>query len=372
MASYALSALLALASSTLVTAQVPTIEPTPLASLNFASPADLPYQVEPNPVVRGSQFGFNQCNSTTQNQQSLCQTMYVNSIDDFCLWGPDKPNSTISDTEGEEVAWCTKPHGARLIPNGALQGVQFLKAPDYILVAGFIDQTQVNIQDGDFGGELDPHGQDLAGNPMGGIVFSNAYSGSNTTYQQMVEWNLFIGGNQFCLKICPTGAPGNNPAGYCRNTLDRLGCSVNSPNNAQKDVYEVCDSADMDLPGVYVSNGQTITYTQPPESLGAITSIPFTATVPASSNCTPFSSAALYTDIASVSGASTTPAASATPSGSGSVSGSAKPTSGSATGSHSASAAGSSSTSTPNGAGAFGVSLVAGVIGVAFSVAFLA
>lgn len=47
------------------------------------------------------------------------------------------------------------------MPAGTLQGVQYLKTPDYILIAGFIDQTKINIQDGDYGGELDPHGQDL-------------------------------------------------------------------------------------------------------------------------------------------------------------------------------------------------------------------
>ena len=81
---------------------------------------------------------------------------------DFCLWAPGEPNSLIADTEGEEVAWCTKPgKGTRVIPPGALQGVQFMRTPDYLQVVGFIDQTKINIQDGDFGGELDPHGADL-------------------------------------------------------------------------------------------------------------------------------------------------------------------------------------------------------------------
>ena len=34
------------------------------------------------PVVRGTQAGYNICNSTTQNQQSECQTAIVNNI-----WG---------------------------------------------------------------------------------------------------------------------------------------------------------------------------------------------------------------------------------------------------------------------------------------------
>lgn len=81
---------------------------------------------------------------------------------DFCLWAPAESDSTISDTEGEEVAWCTKGgRGTRVIPDGALQGVQYIKTPDYIQIAGFIDQSKINIQTDDYGGELDPHGQDL-------------------------------------------------------------------------------------------------------------------------------------------------------------------------------------------------------------------
>ena len=80
---------------------------------------------------------------------------------DFCLWAPSKKDSMISDTEGEEVAWCTKPgRGTRIIPDGALQGVQFMRTPDYVQVVGFIDQSKINIAADDFGGELDSGGQD--------------------------------------------------------------------------------------------------------------------------------------------------------------------------------------------------------------------
>lgn len=81
---------------------------------------------------------------------------------DFCVWAPTTPNSTIGQTEAEVVAWCTKPgHGTRLIPDGALQGVQLLRTPDYIQIVGFIDQSLININNDDAGGEMDPHGADL-------------------------------------------------------------------------------------------------------------------------------------------------------------------------------------------------------------------
>lgn len=122
-----------------------------------------PYKVDTDTnLIRGTQLGYNICNSTTEGQDSLCQTSFLNHLDDFCLWAPSKPNSLIADTEGEEVAWCTKPgKGTRVIPPGALQGVQYMKTPDYVQVVGFIDQTKINLQAGDFGGELDPHGADL-------------------------------------------------------------------------------------------------------------------------------------------------------------------------------------------------------------------
>ena len=45
----------------------------------------------------------------------------LNPFPDFCLFAPPKPNTTIGDSEGEEVAWCTKKGlGSRLIPEGAL------------------------------------------------------------------------------------------------------------------------------------------------------------------------------------------------------------------------------------------------------------
>jgi hypothetical protein len=84
-----------------------------------------------------------------------------NNSTDFCLWAPIKPNSTVGDVEGEMVAWCTKPgRGTRLIPKDSLQGVQFMKTPDYVQVVGFIDQKRINLFTDDTGGEMDPHGAD--------------------------------------------------------------------------------------------------------------------------------------------------------------------------------------------------------------------
>ncbi|TFY79441.1 hypothetical protein EWM64_g4567 [Hericium alpestre] len=315
MARYTLSALLAVASSTYVAAQSVQFPATPLANKHFAYPSGVPYQADTDTFGRGPQFGYNQCNSTTEGSNSLCQTAFMNHIDDFCLWAPSKPNSTIADTEGEELAWCTKKgRGTRIIPAGALKGVQLIKTQQYWQFAGFIDQTLLNLQSDDFGGELDPHGQDLRGNPIGGLVYSNSLQSSNSTFDQITEWNSFIGGGGFCFTICPDS--GTNPGGYCRNTLDRLGCAVNSPNNAQSGTFEVCDGALKDLPGVYTTNGQTITYSQPDESLGPITTLPFTVTTPSSSNCITYQSSEIYTDLPQPTGSASLTSSGASPTGS--------------------------------------------------------
>ena len=79
---------------------------------------------------------------------------------DFCLWAPQKLDS-IADTEGEEVAWCTKKgHGTRIIPEGTILGAQLLKTSDYVMITGLVAQSQINIPSSDYGGELDSGGQD--------------------------------------------------------------------------------------------------------------------------------------------------------------------------------------------------------------------
>lgn len=65
-----------------------------------------------------------------------------------------------------------------------------MRTPDYVQVVGFIDQALINMNADDYGGELDPHGADLRGNPMGGLLYSNAWSnGDNSSYTQVIEWH---------------------------------------------------------------------------------------------------------------------------------------------------------------------------------------
>lgn len=79
--------------------------------------------------------------------------MYLNEADDFCLWAPPNPNSAIGDTERDEVAWCTKSgRGTRVIPDGTLSGVHFVRTGDYVQITGAGDFTKINVLKGDGGG----------------------------------------------------------------------------------------------------------------------------------------------------------------------------------------------------------------------------
>lgn len=143
------------------------------------------------------QTGTNDCGSGS-SQDSMCQTAWINDADDFCLWAPPS-EGTIGDTEQEEVAWCTRSgRGTRTIPDGTLKGVHFVKTPDYVQVTGVGDFTSMNIPRGDEGGELDPHGADGNGNPVGGLVFGNSFGNA----LQYHEWTSFMSDSEFCFRAC--------------------------------------------------------------------------------------------------------------------------------------------------------------------------
>ncbi|KAG6855768.1 hypothetical protein H0H87_011137 [Tephrocybe sp. NHM501043] len=207
---------------------------------------------------QGNQYGTNKC-GTGSSQQSNCQTAYMNSAEDFCLWGPPDANSTIGDTEHKNVAWCTKPgKGTRVIPSGALKGVHFVKTKDYVQVSGAGDLTFLNIQRGDSGGELDNRGADGNGNPAGGLVYGNTF-GAGVQYH---EWTSFISDNEFCFRACV----GADATVNCNHIYDLMGCYWNIPANYDAGVFETCD-ADNDLPmGVYGTSTwyQGVSPTPPP------------------------------------------------------------------------------------------------------------
>ncbi|KAH9956485.1 hypothetical protein BC827DRAFT_1270856 [Russula dissimulans] len=229
------------------------------------TPSDLPNQTEQG------QAGTNQC-STTYNQTSQCQTAYVNSLSDFCIWGPPDPgpNSVIGETERFEVAWCTQGnHGTRVIPNGAITGAHFVQTPDYVQITGVGDLTQINIPAGDAGGELDPHGADGNGNPIGGVVFSTAFTGQPV---QAHEWTNFVAANQFCIRVCQDGPQA--PA-LCNHIYDTMGCEWNMPGDYDTG-FTSCRGDDGPPMGVY--GGSTWMQGEP--------NTPAAQPAPATSSCT--------------------------------------------------------------------------------------
>lgn len=104
-----------------------------------------------------------------------------------CIFAPPEPNSIVGDVEEEVVAWCVQPrNNARVIPDGTLHSVAFVRTPLYYQVHGYGDFTRLNIKEGDNGGELDPHGAKGTGNPVGGNVTCNA-TGTDVSYQEWMK-----------------------------------------------------------------------------------------------------------------------------------------------------------------------------------------
>ncbi|KAK4047003.1 DNA-binding protein snt1 [Microbotryomycetes sp. JL201] len=357
--------------------------PSPLTAYSYAY-NDLPYQINPYPYLRGPQSGYNICNSTTEGPDSQCQTAIMNDINDFCLWGAPglSPNETIGDIEAAVVAYCTKAgHGTRVLPPNAITGLQMMRTPGYVQWVGRIDQTALGLQASDPGGELDPHGADQLGNPLGGAVFSplivndstngTSINGTDTsTLMQVVQWNNFIGSDVFCFKLCTS-------SGYefCENRYDLLGCSYNAPAAYQDGVFLECLGDNQDVVGTYTgSDGQTSTWSQP-SSLDPSTTLPWTPRVPASSSCTTYASSDLFPAsnlgyqaslVSGTSGASATASGASATGASGSASASAGSGSGMGSAQPSATASSAGSRSQPTSAGA---SLKTGAVAISAIVA---
>jgi len=228
------------------------------------------------PQSEQGQAGTNQC-GTGSNQTSLCQNAYINSLDDFCIFAPPDagPGSVIGETEQIEVAWCIKSgYGTRLIPDGTITGAHFVKTPDYVQVTGVGDLTKVNVPAGDAGGELDPHGATGNGNPIGGLVFSSAFTGQA---EQLHEWTNFVAADQFCFRGCQD-AP--QAPGLCNHIYDTMGCAWNMPGNYNPG-FDTCQGESGPPMGVYGSSTffQGGPNTPPAQPQGATSSCTTSSTI---------------------------------------------------------------------------------------------
>jgi hypothetical protein len=232
-------------------------------------PSNAPQQSEQG------QAGTNQC-GTGSNQTSQCQNAYINSLNDWCIFGPPDagPGSIIGETERIEVAYCLQSgYGTRIIPNGTITGAHFVQTPDYVQITGNGDLTKINVPAGDAGGELDPHGADGNGNPIGGLVFSTAFG----QLQQLHEWTNFVSASEFCFRGCKDG--GNAPA-LCNHVYDVMGCGWNMPGNYGNG-FDQCLGDDGPPMGVYGSStfNQGEPVTPPAQAPGATSSCTTTSTI---------------------------------------------------------------------------------------------
>ncbi|KAF7305303.1 hypothetical protein HMN09_00781600 [Mycena chlorophos] len=238
---------------------------------------------------------------TIINQGSMARLLSINSIDDFCLFAPPDPNSVIADTEQEEVAWCTQPrNNARVIPDGVITGVSFLRTDFYVQLMGTGDFTQIGIQNGDEGGELDPHGATGAGNPIGGNITTTIADGTD---EHIAEWMEYISYNQFCIRACTWANSTYSAAAMCWHELDVMGCEFVMPGTYNAPgIFETCDADVAYPPGWYpeVENGVTSyssfaqyftgVYTggdgsATPYTVGDLVTPSTVAFIPSSSNC---------------------------------------------------------------------------------------
>ncbi|KAH8923407.1 hypothetical protein BT69DRAFT_161671 [Atractiella rhizophila] len=231
-------------------------------------PSSVPAQTEEG------QAGTNRCEEWGESSQdSLCQNAYINSLEDFCIWGPpysDGVNATIGTIERVAVAYCTRPgYGTRLIPDGTILGAHFIQTENYVQITGVGDFTKIGIPAGDSGGEMDPHGADGNGNPIGGLVFSSAFG----QLQQVHEWTNFQGATEFCLRACKDSDP--SAPQRCEHIYDVLGCRWNIPADYSSGTFDSCSGDTAPLQGIYGSStfhqGDPVTPDPHP--------------IPASSNC---------------------------------------------------------------------------------------
>ncbi|RSH89632.1 hypothetical protein EHS25_002183 [Saitozyma podzolica] len=315
-------------------------------------------------ITEQGQTGTNQC-GTTSSQTSECQNAFINSVEDFCVWGP--PSTTSNEGDGTSkignveqivVSYCTKDgYGTRLIPSGTLTGAHFVKVVSdtvsYVQVTGTGDHalagltmtqfTKINIPAGDDGGELDPHSWTGLGNPKAfavssGLVFTNAFTGN---FEQTHEWTSFMSPTDFCFRACRDG---NNAAAYCEHIYDTLGCAFTIPGSMGSGFDDCLGDPTSEAPGVY--SGSTFQQGDP--------TTPAAHPAGATSQCTTY--ATVSGGDANAAVVTTSTSASASASASASVSASSSVSITSASGSVSSSASGSVSGSVSSSASASGPS----------------
>ncbi|PWN21786.1 hypothetical protein BCV69DRAFT_297995 [Microstroma glucosiphilum] len=202
-----------------------------LAIVGFASLSsvkaefDTPHNLPAKSDGKNGQTGYNDCRKRygDSHAKAHCQNIYVNSVQDFCIYGPAKP-SKVSDVEASVVSYCTKEgYGTRTIPPGTITGASFLKTPHYVQLSLVGDFTKINVAPKDEGGELDAHGATNTQNPVGALVYSRAWTGEHVRAH---EWHQFLGYNEASVRACNPGKDKQHE--YCPNQYDEMGAYITS------------------------------------------------------------------------------------------------------------------------------------------------
>ena len=225
-----------------VTAITSVVSGKPTFSIN-----DLPDKWEEG------QIGTNRCQKWgDSSQDSMCQNVFINSAVDFCLWAPPHGTNSVGDMEEKMVSYCTKSgYGTRLIPDGTIKSAYFIKTNSFLEVRGEANFNNMHIDPSDEGGELDPHGANGSGNPIGGLVFTRNKKGSEGKWVQLKEWNNFMSHNEYSFRACWGGWA----AHWCPHIYDEMGSRWNSPGPYKAGKFENCEAEEGEWPGVY--NGST-------------------------------------------------------------------------------------------------------------------
>ncbi|KAK7022992.1 hypothetical protein R3P38DRAFT_2709373 [Favolaschia claudopus] len=192
---------------------------------------------------------------TALNQKSMARLVSINSIDDFCLFAPPEglpPSPTLRYTE--EVAWCMQPrNNARVIPDGTIKGLTFLKTDFYVQIMGHGDFTKLNVKAGDSGGELDPHGAEGSGNPVGGNITTTVADGTDL---QIEEWMMYMSADEFCFRACYNANSTYASKYMCEHKLDVMGCQFVMPGTYHEPGgFESCEADVAYPPGWYPTVG---------------------------------------------------------------------------------------------------------------------
>ncbi|WWD03500.1 hypothetical protein V865_001552 [Kwoniella europaea PYCC6329] len=241
-----------------------------LVNSQYISPQALAYRrsyVNSTLVGRGDESNDKTKDNSDAQSQSQSKELWLMSHEDFCVYGLSEENKgkMLSESVDNVISYCSKSgHGTRLIPDGTLKGVTYVRTPSWVQVSGSGDFSQIGISSDDSGAQFDSSSH----NPQGsGLITSQGGDPAK-------DWVTMISGETFCVRACF-----GDPA-FCPTQYDSLGCYFLTSNGVGwDDVWQDCEGDEGDPPGVI--DGQTYTPGNGP--------VP-TQSIPTVSNCQPGSS----------------------------------------------------------------------------------